>query len=183
MSPADLALWAPLVPQVLVGLAAVVLCLDGARATKVAVAVAAFGSGAVGAAVLASGALGLDGLTTAVLSLCGGVGALLLARIAEKVGLVVVGSVLGAALVGGVDQTFGLGLPWWASLAGVVLGGLLMPRAFGWLLIVLTPAVGGGLLAWAVGRQDDLRIIGAAFVVGVVVQLGRRGRRDDEDGG
>lgn len=176
LSP-ELALW---LPRVLVGLAGVVLCVDGARAYRVAVVAAAFGAGAVGAASLA-GMAAPDPLTVAIVAAVGGVAAVILARLVEKVALVVVGAVLGGAAVSGVDTTLALGLPWWSELAGVLVGAAAMPWVFPLVLVALTPAVGGVLVAWAAGRPDDLRIIGAAYVVGVVAQLARRGRRRDRD--
>jgi len=72
--------------------------------------------------------------------------------------------------------------PVWAPAVGAAVGMLLFPSAFRMLLIPLTATAGSLLVAFALGQQEQVLIIGAGAVVGTLVQLGlRREPSEDED--
>ena len=176
---------APLAVRGLVGLAAVGLTLDGVRAYRVSLTLASFGIGAMGAVAAAQLASVTWSLTVTPLWLVlgaavSGVLVALLARVAEAIALVLVGGLCGVQLVIAGGEALALDLPWYAAAIGGLVGGVLLPRSFPALLKVLTPAVGGVLAAWALGRPDDLVLIGVVWLCGALVQSRRSESRDDK---
>lgn len=177
---------APVAVRGLVGLAAVFLTLDGVRAYRVSLTLASFGAGVVGvllgASYLAS-TFALD-ITPMGLMIAAGVGGAvvaLLARLAEVLALVIVGGLCGVQLMSAGAALWDWAPPWYAGAIAALVGSIALPKAFPALLKVFTPLVGGFLAAWALGRPDDLVVIGVVWVCGVVVQS-RRGveERDEE---
>ncbi|MFT5683110.1 MAG: hypothetical protein ACI8RZ_004037 [Myxococcota bacterium] len=81
----------------------------------------------------------------------------------------------GAFLVGGLaNAVTPLILPgqdaWYVPIAGAVVGLLIFPKMFRSLLFLFT-ALGGALcIAWAIGRPQDLPIIGGLWLAGTVIQ-------------
>ncbi len=81
----------------------------------------------------------------------------------------------GAFLVGGLANAITpLVLPgqdaWYVPVAGAVVGLLIFPKMFRSLLFLFT-ALGGALcIAWAIGRPQDLPIIGGLWLAGTVIQ-------------
>lgn len=181
MPPVEvIALWAPVLPRLAVALVGALLCVDGARVYRLAVGLAAFGTGAVCAAALGR-ALEIDPLTVGLVALGAGLVATLLARVVEKLTLAVAGALVGGLLVGSVETTLLLELPWWAAPVGALLGAGMLPLLFRRVLTVITPVVGGVLLAWGVGMPGELWVIAVASVVGLAMQWKRRQSRRAEE--
>jgi hypothetical protein len=81
----------------------------------------------------------------------------------------------GAFLLGGLaNAVTPLVLPgqdaWYVPIAGAVVGLLIFPKLFRSLLFLFT-ALGGALcIAWAIGRPQDLPVIGGLWLAGTVIQ-------------
>jgi hypothetical protein len=89
----------------------------------------------------------------------------------------------GAFLVGGLANTVTpLLLPgedaWYVPVAGAVLGMMIFPTLFRKLLFILT-SLGGALVAWAMGRPQDLFLVGGLWLAGTVIQWLNRPRNGE----
>lgn len=96
-------------------------------------------------------------------------------------------SVIGAAVTGGLVNALAPMLmqgpvPWYVPAAGAVLGLFLFPSVFRAALTLIAPALGAVAVCWALGRPNDLLLMGGLTVFGAVVHLlsgGRRSKGDD----
>jgi hypothetical protein len=90
----------------------------------------------------------------------------------------------GAFLVGGLANTVTpLLLPgedaWYVPVAGAVLGMMIFPTLFRKLLFILTSLGGALCVAWAMGRPQDLFLVGGLWLVGTVIQWLNRPRNGE----
>jgi hypothetical protein len=90
----------------------------------------------------------------------------------------------GAFLVGGLANTVTpLLLPgedaWYVPVAGAVLGMMIFPTLFRKLLFILTSLGGALCVAWAMGRPQDLFLVGGLWLAGTVIQWLNRPRNGE----
>ncbi|MBW2256286.1 MAG: DUF4203 domain-containing protein [Deltaproteobacteria bacterium] len=177
----------PWLVRLVVGVLGLVVLAWGARIYKPALVMVSFGAGAVGAAAA------LDALSTPmpaldrpevviVGALVAGAAVAAVAVAAHKLALLGVGALAGVVFAGAVGallppETF----PWWGVLIGALVGAVALPFAFPALLKIATPAVGAVLVAWALGRPDQLWVIGGLWILGALFQLGFVREREEEE--
>ncbi|MEN9786638.1 MAG: hypothetical protein RLZZ299_1902 [Pseudomonadota bacterium] len=168
--------------RVVVGVLAGVLLLAGARVYRVAVVLPGVLIGLLGGSVLAPLLPlppGTGWMVVAGAAAFGGVAAWAV----ERAVVVAAGAMVG--LVGGVlaMPLLVAFTPWWAPLAGAVVGALLGPWMFRKALVVVTSALGALALCWAAGWVPEPWNAGVAWAVGVLVQsaAGRRGDARHEE--
>ena len=175
-------------PRIPVALLGVLLLGWGARLYKMAIAAPGFVLGVGLVLHFTTGMTPTIALAAVVAGLAGAALLLKLERLAV--------SLTGAVLVGGLVYAVGplvvtTPLPWFAPLIGAAVGMLLFPGVYRFALRVITPLLGAFCVAWAVGRPQDLLLIGGLAAVGSAFQLLRGGKggrkredkedRDDED--
>ena len=61
--------------------------------------------------------------------------------------------------------------PWWAPVVGGVVGALVFPKLYQFLLRPATALVGAWSIAWAVKHEKDIWLIGGLAIAGTVVQF------------
>ncbi len=159
-SPADPHLW--------VGLVGLALALAGSRLYRLAIVGPGVAVGAMAGLELA-GAVGFESrmVAAAVLGVLGG----LLAHFLERLAIALGGALLCGGLANLVGAMFWTGeLPWFIPAAGAVIGLLAFPSVYKRLLPLVTALMGALCTAWALGRPDDLRVVGFIAVLGLIVQ-------------
>ena len=180
----DLVREAPWLGRVGLGVAGLVLDLAGARIYDVALWLGGFVAGAMGGLMLVTAAAPFVPAIAAppvpfVVAAVAGVALAVVVRLVHRVGVVVLGAVLGVAVGQAVAASF-LPTAWWPAAAGLVVGAVAVPLAWKRLLSVITAAAGSLLVATAAGYPHDLRVVGVLFAVGVLAQgLGGRGRGEE----
>ncbi|MEL6349459.1 MAG: hypothetical protein AAFV53_40525 [Myxococcota bacterium] len=164
-------------PTLLVGIVGGVLLVAGARLYRLALVTPGLAAGMLLGLELTAGASPEIQLVAGLcLGLCGAGVMLLAERVAVSLG--------GALLVGGlVNAAAPLLLPgqdaWYIPAAGAVVGLFLFPKLFRALLFVFTSLGGALCVSWAMGRPQDLPLIGGLWLVGTVVQWLTRPRNKD----
>jgi hypothetical protein len=168
----------PWLVRVVVGVLGLVVLFWGARIYKPALLMVSFGAGAVGAAgvldALSARVPAMDRPEVIIVgALVAGAAVAAVAMAAHKLALLGVGALAGVAFAGAVGALFPPDtFPWWGVLIGALVGAVAMPFVFPSLLKIATPAVGAVLVAWAIGRPDQLWVIGGLWVLGALFQLG-----------
>lgn len=110
-----------------------------------------------------------------------GVGAAV-CKMVEQAGVRAFGALLMAGATWSVLPLATADPPVWGPAAGAAVGLLLFPRAFKALVVPLTSLGGALLVAYAVGRPDQVLLIAAGAAAGTVVQLTlRRPKVEDDD--
>lgn len=179
----ELVAQAPLGVRLLVGAAGAAVLFLGARLYRPGLLLAAFGVGAVGAlgllqVVSAWVPQALDPTTAIVGAVSAGLIGAVVAHLAHKLALVVIGALVG--LTGGVVLAALILLPWWIVPLGAALGAIVLPWVYPHLLKVLTPAVGAVIVAWAVGKPDAIWLLVLLWAVGAVFQVRAAPARAEE---
>lgn len=155
-------------PRTVVAVLGVALILAGARLYRLVIVAPGLALGVFAGLAITAGAPARTQIIAAVaLAILGGAGLFFLERMAI--------SLVGAAVTGGVVNAAAPLLmqgpvPWYVPAAGAVLGLFLFPSLFRAALKILTPALGAVGVCWAVGRPDNLLLMGGLTVLGVVVQ-------------
>ena len=186
----DLAMRYPLEVRVIVGIVGGLLIVGGARAYR-------WGLGRISFAVGALGGLGalllgveLTGQTIPPFvllftAMVGGILVLMVAMMVHRLALVVIGFFAGATGAVAVASLFVDATPLWAPIVGALSGALVFPLLFPLLLKLFTSVAGAVVVAWALGRPDNLLLIIGLWVFGVIFQAltNRRKRKKKEDDG
>lgn len=165
-------------PTLLVGIVGGVLLVAGARLYRLAIVTPGLAAGMLLGLELSAGAAPEIRLVIGLcLGICGAGVMLLAERVAISLG--------GALLMGGLANALApVLLPgqdaWYLPAAGSVIGLFLFPRLFRSLLFVLTPLGGALCVSWAMGRPQDLPLVGGLWLAGTVVQWLTR-PRDGKD--
>ncbi len=170
----------PMLLRALVGVAGAVLLVAGARLYRPALFLAGFGAGAAGTVAglltLAQWIPALSAPTVLVVAgLVGGALLCVLTLMVHRIGLIGVGGLVGATGAASIAGVMSAAPPWWAPIAGAIVGAVLLPYLFPVLLTVVTPAVGAVLIAWAAGHPSHPVLLIGVWAVGCVVQLASRG--------
>ena len=155
-------------PVAVVGVTGGALLVAGARLYWLALMAPGLAAGMLVGLQITAGAS--PELRLAAGLLLGAVGAALV-MLAERLAI----SIAGAFLVGGLANALApLFLPeksaWMVPAGGAVLGLLLFPKLFRSLLFVFTSLGGALCVAWAMGRPQDLPLIGGLWLAGTVIQ-------------
>lgn len=164
----------PLLLRVAVGLMGGLLVVAGARWYYLGLYLAAFATGAALCASLLVAlspyvALLADPMVVGTGALLSGVVLAWAAKVAHRMAMLGAGAFTGFVVgVGGIEA---LAAPTWFPLLTLAVGALVFPWVYDKLLKVLTPAVGGACVAWAVGYPDQPALLGGLWVFGAVVQL------------
>jgi hypothetical protein len=171
----------PVVVRGVVGVSGAIVALAGARIYRPSLFLGAFAVGVIGASMLLSSALpylpaAMHQQEAAIaVALAGGVVAAGSAAYIHRIGLVLVGAVVGLAATLAIASLAGL-TPW-IGLVGAAIGAVAFPFVYPKLLEVLTPAVGAAMIAWAAGLPHAVWILVPVFVIGCAVQLGGRDKK------
>lgn len=161
-------------PRLLVGALGALILLFGARFYRLVLVVPGVALG-----VLAGVALTPDATPnqTALASLCLGIIGAVALFFLERLAVSLVGAVLTAGLVrAALPAMMGANLPWYVPVAAGLVGMFLFPRLLRGLIKLISPLLGALLIAWSIGRPEDLRAILGLAAVGALFQLalGRR---------
>lgn len=156
-------------PHLWVGVVGIALAVLGSRLYRLAIIGPGVALGAAAGLEVAS-ATGFEHQLVAAccLGVLGGLGFYLLERVAIALsGAFVVGGLanVGAALYLGQTPE------WYVPAAGAVVGVFLFPSLYKRLLPVVTAILGGLCVSWAVHQPEDLRVVGAVALLGLVGQL------------
>lgn len=157
------------------GLAGLLLLVAGGRLYRLAVIT----PGVVAGFMLASALPGsVDAVVRVVATVVLGVLGGLLFHLGERLAVHAVGAILLAWLTWVAWSQVAPGaVPWWGPAAGALGGLLLFPRLFKIMVRWVTALLGALVIAWAVGHPRNAWVVGALFLVGVVVQsLGGGGK-------
>jgi len=120
---------------------------------------------------------GSDTMKMAIVVGCGLLGALLL-HLMEQTALRMVGVALMIGAVTAVaPEVFGPKPPWYLNYAAGAIGAIFFPRFYARALPLLTSLLGALSVAWALGRQTDVWMIGILTVCGAIVQTFFSGRK------
>jgi hypothetical protein len=159
-------------PRIVVGAIGAYLLMGGADRYRRALLLAGFAAGAG----FTTSALTLQGPTAWAIALVAGALAALLASVAERVAVALLGAAT-FATVGALVAPLVTQVPAWSvTLAGGVLGLFLMAPLYRLALPAVT-AVGGALLvAWSFDRLHDARVIVLCALVGLAVPWFRKRR-------
>jgi hypothetical protein len=180
MDASSLAELTPLLVQGAVGFVGVLITLFGARWYKPTVVLSSAAAGAVGGMLVCSAlidaGIAIPPIAAVVVAFVGAVATSIVAALLHRLALVAVGSVTGALFFASVAALINPAM-WWLPLLGAALGALVFPFLFPLLLRLFTPAVGAACIAWAIGREDSLPIIGGIWLFGAVFQLAFGGKK------
>lgn len=165
--------------RLVVGLAAVLLLVAGARLYRLAIVAPGVAAGVLaGLEVMASA----DPTTRLVAALALGVIGGVLFHLVERLAVSAAGALLLAGLAHALSPLVLTGPePWYVPVAAALVGVFLFPRLYRTLLPVITAVLGALGVAWAAQRPEDVVLIGGLSVFGLAVQLffRRRARRKD----
>jgi hypothetical protein len=177
---ADLALRSPVAVRVAVGMMGIVVLLAGARLYKPTMFTVAFAFGSLLTLFLMSGGA-IEKITAVHLSagLVGGLVGLGLCALVHALGLALLGGWGGATLAVAVIDVFPEIGVWWAPIVGAVLGAVFTSLLFKTMLKVVTPAIGAGLITWAIGFAANPWLLIGLWVFGTWCQFSM-GRRSTE---
>ncbi|MCB9762754.1 MAG: hypothetical protein H6739_23335 [Alphaproteobacteria bacterium] len=155
------------------------LAVAGARLYPVAIMAPGFAAG-IGAAVLLP--VEMPPEARAVLAVVlGGIGALI-CRTVERMAIWGLGAIItGGATVAAWPVVMGQPAPWWGAAVGAAAGLLLFPALFKVALKPVTALAGAFIVANALDQGQNLWLIGGVAVVGLLVQLGVGGSKDDDE--
>ena len=73
-------------------------------------------------------------------------------------------------------EVFGRSVPWWLNYAAGAVGAVVFPILYQRALPLITSLLGALAIAWALGRETDLWMIGVLGFVGAVIQTFIAGR-------
>lgn len=162
------------------GVLGAVLALAGARFYKLAVMAPGLLLGVfLGLALPDS----IDPPLKAIIAVAAAVFGALVCRFVERAAVASFGAVLSGGLVYTAYPFVLSGeTPWWVAAIGALLGVFLFPKAFQTLLKPLTAGLGALAVAWSIGMQDNLVVIGGVATVGTVLQfaLSRKGNKKSD---
>ena len=156
-------------PRALIGILGMLLLVAGSRFYRVAI----IAPGVLAGVALADRYLsGLGGALPFVFALLLGAGGALACHVAEQMAVRLVGAVIISGVVhAAAPLVFHRDTPWWwAPVAGLV-GLLLFPRLYERLLPLIGAILGAICIAWAIGKPQEVGLIGALAAGGLVVQL------------
>lgn len=163
----------PLGIRGLAGVAGGLLLLAGARLYRLSVVAPGILGGLLVGALLPVSDPTVQAVVAVVLAAVGG----LVCHFLERVAIHAVGAVVTAGLTQATwPLVTGVGTPWWAPAAGALVGLLLFPSVFRYLLKWITSLLGALTVAWAAGWSDRLWVVALLALAGVIVQTGT-GRR------
>ena len=147
-------------PRLLIGALSAAVLLFGARLYRLVLVTPGV---LLGLHLTAGSALKTQIIAAICVGVLGG-GALLLA---ERIAVGLVGAVVVAGLARAVLPTvLGAGVAWYIPAALGLVGLLLVPRLLRAGIKLLTPLLGAVGLAWAVGRPEQLALIGGLAIFG-----------------
>lgn len=155
-------------PVSVVGVIGGALLVAGARLYRLALLTPGLAAGVLLGLEMTAGASSELRLIAALcLGLIGGGLVLMAERLAIALG--------GAFLLGGLANAAApVLLPgqdaWYVPVAGAVVGLLIFPTLFRKLLFIFTSLGGALCIAWAMGRPQDLPLIGGLWLAGTVIQ-------------
>ena len=166
-------------PRLLIGALSAAVLLFGARLYRLVLVTPGLLIGVLlGLHLTAGSALKTQIIAAICVGVLGG-GALLLA---ERIAVGLVGAVVVAGLARAVLPTvLGAGVAWYIPAALGLVGLLLVPRLLRAGIKLLTPLLGAVGLAWAVGRPEQLALIGGLAIFGALFQLFAFRREDRQE--
>jgi hypothetical protein len=178
--------WLETIPVWITGLSGGLLLLAGGRLYKLAVIAPGLAGGVAGALWIgeyASLAPQVVAVAALVLAIAGAV----LCRMLERMAVAAIGVIAAA----GVTQLAwpivaeGAAAPWWGVLLGGAVGLLLFPGIFRSLIRWITALVGALMVAWSIGYQENVWVVGGLFLAGCIVQAAsgaaKKRKKKDED--
>jgi len=155
-------------PSRLVGVAGAVLLVAGARFYRLATFTPGLVIGVfVALQITESASADIRMFATILLGLIGAV----ITVAVERLAIVLAG----ALLLGGVSHALCPVLipgeeTWYVTAGSAALGALIFPKVFRRLLFILSALGGAMCLAWAMGRTDDVLLIGGLWLFGTITQ-------------
>ncbi len=161
-------------PRILCVVAGVLLILAGGRLYRLMIVAPGFVAGVLLTTHYAPA--GNDMLKMGIIVGVGLVGGLIM-HIMEQTALRLVGVALMIGLAVAVaPEVFGRNVPWWLNYAAGVFGAVVFPMLYQRALPLITSLLGALAIAWALGRETDLWMIGILGFVGAVIQTFIAGR-------
>lgn len=119
---------------------------------------------------------GTDLLKLAITVGVGLIGALVM-HLMEQTALRLVGAVLAVGIAIAVGpEAFGKAVPWFVNYAAAAVGAVGFPLIYKRALPLLTSLLGAMAIAWALGRETDLWLLGIVTVAGAMLQTFLAGR-------
>ena len=161
------------VARAALGAVGAAMLLRGAAIYRPTLWLSAFGAGAVAAVALIPSA---DPRLVAGAALLAGLVSVAVTAWVHRIGLVVIGAVVGGTVAFAAASLFGPEL--WPAAVGALAGAVLLPFVFDRALPYTTPAIGAVLLGTALERGDNLLVLGVLYLVGVAAQA----RSSEADG-
>ena len=155
-------------PRTLCIIAGVLLILAGGRLYRLMIVTPGFVAGVLLTTHYAPA--GSDMMKMGIIVGVGLVGALIM-HLMEQTAL----RLIGVALMVGVStavapEVFGRNVPWWLNYAAGALGAVGFPIVYKRALPIITSLLGALAVAWALGRETDVWVIGILTVLGAMIQ-------------
>ena len=170
-------------PRILVGLTGAVLALVGSRVYRLAVVAPGVAIGGWAGHTLGRGQ---SDLVELALMVGLAVALALIFHFAERIAIRGTGAAVGGAAARLLAPWFLHSDPdrWWIPALGAAVGVLTFPYLYQSLLPAITSVLGAFCVAWALGREGDLWILGGVTFAGLLVQsIGFGGRSGGGGGG
>lgn len=161
-------------PRVLCVVAGVLLIVAGSRLYRLMVVSPGFVAGVLLTTHYAPA--GSDMTKVAIIVGVGLVGALIM-HLMEQTALRLVGVALMIGLATAIaPEVFGRQVPWWLNYAAGAVGAVGFPIVYERALPLITSLLGALAVAWALGRETDVWMIGILALVGAAFQTFVAGR-------
>ena len=161
-------------PRVLCIVAGVLLIIAGGRLYRLMIVTPGFVAGVLLTTHYAPA--GTDMVKLGIIAGVGLVGALIM-HLMEQTALRLIGAALMVGLAMAVGpEVFGRNIPWWLNYAAGAVGAVGFPILYQRALPAITSLLGALIVAWSLGRETDLWMLGILTLVGAVIQTMLAGR-------
>ena len=155
-------------PRILCIVAGVLLMLAGGRLYRLMIVTPGFVAGVLLTTHYAPA--GTDMMKVGIIVGVGLVGALIM-HLMEQTALRLIGVALMVGVATAVaPEVFGSQEPWWLNYAAGALGAVGFPIVYRRALPLITSLLGALAVAWALGRETDVWVIGILTVLGAMIQ-------------
>ena len=155
-------------PRILCIVAGVVLMLAGGRLYRLMIVTPGFVAGVLLTTHYAPA--GTDMMKVGIIVGVGLVGALIM-HLMEQTALRLIGVALMVGVATAVaPEVFGAQEPWWLKYAAGAVGAVGFPIVYRRALPLTTSLLGALAVAWALGRETDVWVIGILTVLGAMIQ-------------
>jgi len=155
-------------PRILCVVAGALLILAGGRLYRLMIVTPGFVAGVLLTTHYAPA--GSDMVKMGIIVAVGLVGALIM-HLMEQTALRLIGVALMVGVATAVGpEAFGRNVPWWLNYAAGALGAVGFPILYQRALPIITSLLGALAVAWALGRETDVWMIGILTVLGAMIQ-------------